>query len=476
MLQRTLSWLSDARATRLFGEAVRRVKAWLGAARAALRHRLAPAHQPHRCLPPDPWHHRDEPPHILREQLSRNTYFLGDELQERLSDSLVAVVGLGAVGSHAAAILGRCGVRHLRLVDPSRVQARNLAYHASATRDDLGMGRAEVSRVHLLRTVPRCQIEVCPASLDAGSADWLLGDASAGRAPDLVLLCTPAADMDEALCACIARRLRTIVCLSSAAAASYAEPAHQMLACLHDVCCSAEARALIRRLRALSGRDETFPAQSLLVLFSGLSGAAIGMGALAADEYTDDGATPVLAAIGAASLAALGDAMAAASIGLLTDRPLELLKRPLMAQKARYGAWKSLASRERDVFQSSCRCVVGCTCGALGLWPEDVEFIFNEVWGRRCAVSGVGYGDGGSALVLTRWDSARPVAVGNCVLLSKGVAEAHDEGRCEALASVGGGVSELISRTLEAAHVRWLRELDMFDSSVYWVASERHKL
>eukprot|EP00966_Prymnesium_polylepis_P244249 5648576-Prymnesium_polylepis.1 len=75
---------------------------------------------------------------IVLEQLSRNRAFLGDAGQAAVEGSFVVVVGLGGIGSHAAQLVGRTGVRRLRLVDPAAVTERSLRSHATATRADLG--------------------------------------------------------------------------------------------------------------------------------------------------------------------------------------------------------------------------------------------------------------------------------------------------------------------------------------------------
>ena len=53
--------------------------------------------------------------------LCRNIQFFGEEGQLKVHRSFVVVVGLGGVGSHAAAMLLRCGVGKLRLIDFDQV-------------------------------------------------------------------------------------------------------------------------------------------------------------------------------------------------------------------------------------------------------------------------------------------------------------------------------------------------------------------
>jgi hypothetical protein len=61
---------------------------------------------------------------VVAEQLTRNVQFLGRAGQASLADALVVIVGLGGVGSHAAAHLLRAGVGRLRLVDFDQVRKR----------------------------------------------------------------------------------------------------------------------------------------------------------------------------------------------------------------------------------------------------------------------------------------------------------------------------------------------------------------
>lgn len=65
--------------------------------------------------------HLDLEDDILSEQFTRNTQFFGEEAQRKIMGSYVVVVGLGGVGSHAAHLLLRSGVSHLKLIDFDQV-------------------------------------------------------------------------------------------------------------------------------------------------------------------------------------------------------------------------------------------------------------------------------------------------------------------------------------------------------------------
>ena len=56
----------------------------------------------------------------------RQTMLFGDTGQRILSQSKIAIVGLGGAGSLIAEFLGRLGVGHFILVDPDRVEVSNL--------------------------------------------------------------------------------------------------------------------------------------------------------------------------------------------------------------------------------------------------------------------------------------------------------------------------------------------------------------
>ena len=117
----------------------------------------------------------EEQHELMAEQLSRNVQFFGAEGQARLEGSFVVVVGLGGVGSHAAQLLVRAGVKRVRLVDFDQVSLSSLNRHAVATRADVGLPKATVLRDHLLKTVAgHCAIDARVAMFTAAAADELL--------------------------------------------------------------------------------------------------------------------------------------------------------------------------------------------------------------------------------------------------------------------------------------------------------------
>lgn len=73
--------------------------------------------------------------------------------------------------------------------------------------------------------------------------------------------------------------------------------------------------------------------------------------------------------------------------------------------------------REREVFGST---------APIAVWPEDIEFLISDVYGRRCAMTDACFG-GSHPLVFTRWNRTLRAEINNLVLLVKPVAEAHDQ-------------------------------------------------
>lgn len=91
---------------------------------------------------------------------------LAEPLEPLLStEPLVVVVGLGGVGSHAAHLLLRGGVRRLRLVDFDQVSLSSLNRHATAVRRDVGTPKSRAVRDQLLRIAPDAQATATRAPL-----------------------------------------------------------------------------------------------------------------------------------------------------------------------------------------------------------------------------------------------------------------------------------------------------------------------
>lgn len=401
---------------------------------------------------------RSEPDELLREQISRNLHFLGEEAQASVGRALVVIVGVGSVGSHAAALLGRSGVGCLRLVDPARLTVASCARHATATPARVPNSRAGATRDALRSTVPALSIQVCETALGAANAATLLAGA------DMVLLCTrDTPTLAVGLAHSHAAGLRALACLSGPASRGQSAGAHPSLVYLHELLFSPDARSLIRHLRRALPQPMPLPDQLVLAPVPPT------LSCWPSDPHSSPsrrGDPPPQRAIPAS--AAIGHAAASAALCALGGLVLQP-RRNVFPRTTRDAMWRAVARRERDIFGAN---VTERTFSQI--WPEDVEYLVDEVrasgrearvarvysslsrprrsifsrrrsharpwsvpdspvpsaahpqvYGRRCAKTGESLG-GRSTLVLTRWRADTPIALDNAILLTKAEAEQHD--------------------------------------------------
>ncbi|WP_341480178.1 tRNA threonylcarbamoyladenosine dehydratase [Anaerotruncus rubiinfantis] len=90
--------------------------------------------------------------HIMEKEnswLARTGLLVGAQGLEKLAAARVAVVGLGGVGSAAMEALCRTGVGHLLLVDHDTVDLTNLNRQLVATRDVVGLPKAQAAEKRL---------------------------------------------------------------------------------------------------------------------------------------------------------------------------------------------------------------------------------------------------------------------------------------------------------------------------------------
>ena len=76
---------------------------------------------------------------------SRTEFLLGKAAMEKLKSARVAVFGLGGVGGYTVEALARSGVGALDLVDHDTVSLTNLNRQILATRDTVGLSKAQVA-------------------------------------------------------------------------------------------------------------------------------------------------------------------------------------------------------------------------------------------------------------------------------------------------------------------------------------------
>jgi tRNA A37 threonylcarbamoyladenosine dehydratase len=116
------------------------------------------------------------------DRFLRIRLLIGDERVERLKNSRVTVVGLGAVGSYATEALARAGVGHLRLVDFDNVSATNINRQLYALGSTIGQPKAAVAAARIRDINSACVVE--PMQIFAAAETF---NALFDNKPDLVI-------------------------------------------------------------------------------------------------------------------------------------------------------------------------------------------------------------------------------------------------------------------------------------------------
>lgn len=95
------------------------------------------------------------------DRYSRQTVMpeIGEEGQKKLKSAIALVVGVGALGSVQAELLGRAGIGKLILIDPDVVSLSNIQRQALYTSKDIDIPKVEALKKHLLEINPRIVID-----------------------------------------------------------------------------------------------------------------------------------------------------------------------------------------------------------------------------------------------------------------------------------------------------------------------------
>ena len=92
-----------------------------------------------------------------KEQFVRTKLLLGTTKTEKIFNSKVTVIGLGAVGSFAVEILARMGVGTLTLVDFDVVQESNINRQLYALHSTINLKKTELAKKRVLDINPDCK-------------------------------------------------------------------------------------------------------------------------------------------------------------------------------------------------------------------------------------------------------------------------------------------------------------------------------
>lgn len=90
------------------------------------------------------------------KEFSRTQQLVGETAMKRLSQSHVAVFGVGGVGGHVVEALARSGVGEITLVDKDTVDLTNINRQIVALHSTIGQEKTEVMKERILDINPSC--------------------------------------------------------------------------------------------------------------------------------------------------------------------------------------------------------------------------------------------------------------------------------------------------------------------------------
>ena len=105
----------------------------------------------------------------------RTAMLIGEEGLERLSESCVAVIGVGGVGGYAAEMVVRSGVGRLIIMDSDDVSVSNKNRQLLALDSTVGKPKCDVLKERLLDINPQLDITVIKEYLEADAVESVLG-------------------------------------------------------------------------------------------------------------------------------------------------------------------------------------------------------------------------------------------------------------------------------------------------------------
>ncbi len=129
------------------------------------------------------------------ERFLRIDRLIGRDRREALSEKMVTIVGLGAVGGYALESLARSGIGRFLLVDFDRVNRTNINRQLLALESTLGELKVEAAQKRVKEINPDCQVEIFPGFAHDETMEKIfrikpdvLVDAIDSMAPKLTLL------------------------------------------------------------------------------------------------------------------------------------------------------------------------------------------------------------------------------------------------------------------------------------------------
>lgn len=96
----------------------------------------------------------------MSNQFSRTELLFGSEAMKKLSESRVAVFGIGGVGGYTVEALARSGVGELDLIDSDKVALTNLNRQIIALISTVGKYKVDAAKERILDINPDCRVNI----------------------------------------------------------------------------------------------------------------------------------------------------------------------------------------------------------------------------------------------------------------------------------------------------------------------------
>ncbi|RKP20614.1 hypothetical protein ROZALSC1DRAFT_19112 [Rozella allomycis CSF55] len=337
---------------------------------------------------------------LIREQLSRNYLYFGDEKMEKIRNSFVVVVGAGGVGSHAISMLIRTGVGKIRIIDFDQVTLSSLNRHACAVHSDVGTSKVECIKQYFSKVAPWCDIEIRNEMYNLEKSDVLLS----GN-PDFVIDCIDNIKTKvELLKYCHENKIPVV---SSMGAGAKCDPTSIQICDISESSEDPLAKATRKSLKKFGITD------GIPVVYSTERANGISLMPLSEDNVNDakqfapfdDFRVRILPVLG--TLPALfGNTIATYVLLKITNwehfHPLVAKNRTALYTKFH----KDLVLKEGQ---------------KINLTISDLKYVFEQIWFGRSITS-----LDSDNLILVKWRKENPLSMFNLVCLTKNESKLHE--------------------------------------------------
>ncbi|MBO4765386.1 MAG: tRNA threonylcarbamoyladenosine dehydratase [Bacteroidales bacterium] len=128
---------------------------------------------------------------MIQPWQERTLLLMGEEALQKLSDAVVAVIGLGGVGAYAAEMLARAGVGRLILLDSDCVAESNKNRQLLALDSNMGRKKTEVMAARLRDINPSLELTLIEDYLTQDNVATLLGPLKPDFLVDAIDTLTP---------------------------------------------------------------------------------------------------------------------------------------------------------------------------------------------------------------------------------------------------------------------------------------------